>query len=110
MNVPEEIWITDTTFRDGQQSMAPYTVKQIVDLFLQEETNPLHAQLICTSHSRELIETGVRRDQVWTIHKNAQGISSMRRVSNIPGMRAYENNGYKYLEDAFGNIPTNLFT
>jgi len=32
-NVPEEIWITDTTFRDGQQSQTPYTTKQIVDLF-----------------------------------------------------------------------------
>ena len=28
-----EIWITDTTFRDGQQSRAPYTVSQIVALF-----------------------------------------------------------------------------
>lgn len=33
MNMPEDIWITDTTFRDGQQSRPPYTVKQIVDLF-----------------------------------------------------------------------------
>lgn len=33
MNMPEEIWITDTTFRDGQQSINPYTVEQIVDLF-----------------------------------------------------------------------------
>lgn len=33
MNMPEDIWITDTSFRDGQQSMAPYTVKQIVDLY-----------------------------------------------------------------------------
>lgn len=33
MNMPEEIWITDTTFRDGQQSQTPYTVKQIVDLY-----------------------------------------------------------------------------
>ena len=33
MNMPEEIWITDTTFRDGQQSINPYTVKQIVDLY-----------------------------------------------------------------------------
>ena len=32
-NMPEDIWITDTSFRDGQQSMAPYTVKQIVDLY-----------------------------------------------------------------------------
>jgi isopropylmalate/homocitrate/citramalate synthase len=29
----DEIWITDTTFRDGQQSRAPYTVRQVVDLF-----------------------------------------------------------------------------
>jgi citrate (Re)-synthase len=29
----DEIWITDTTFRDGQQSRAPYTVQQIVTLF-----------------------------------------------------------------------------
>ena len=31
--MPREIWITDTTFRDGQQSRAPYTTKQIVDLY-----------------------------------------------------------------------------
>ena len=33
MNMPEEIWITDTSFRDGQQSVAPYSIKQIVDLY-----------------------------------------------------------------------------
>lgn len=33
MNMPEEIWITDTSFRDGQQSVNPYTVQQIADLF-----------------------------------------------------------------------------
>ena len=33
MYFPEDIWITDTTFRDGQQAMEPFTVQQIVDLF-----------------------------------------------------------------------------
>lgn len=33
MNMPRNIWITDTTFRDGQQSREPYTTKQIVDLY-----------------------------------------------------------------------------
>ncbi len=33
VNMPEEIWITDTTFRDGQQSTSPFTVRQITDLF-----------------------------------------------------------------------------
>ena len=31
--MPDDIWITDTTFRDGQQSRAPYTASQIVDLY-----------------------------------------------------------------------------
>lgn len=31
--MPEEIWITDTTFRDGQQSRAPYSTEQIVTLY-----------------------------------------------------------------------------
>jgi len=33
MNPPEDIWITDTTFRDGQQALPPFTVEQIVDLY-----------------------------------------------------------------------------
>jgi len=31
--MPDEIWMTDTTFRDGQQSRAPYTAQQIVDMY-----------------------------------------------------------------------------
>lgn len=30
---PKEFWITDTTFRDGQQSRPPYSVEQIVEIF-----------------------------------------------------------------------------
>ncbi len=33
INMPEKIWITDTTMRDGQQSVEPYTVEQIVQLY-----------------------------------------------------------------------------
>ncbi|HEX9096300.1 MAG TPA: 2-isopropylmalate synthase [Candidatus Dormibacteraeota bacterium] len=31
--LPPDIWITDTTFRDGQQARAPYSVEQIVRLY-----------------------------------------------------------------------------
>jgi isopropylmalate/homocitrate/citramalate synthase len=31
--MPEEIWITDTTFRDGQQSREPYTAGQIKHIY-----------------------------------------------------------------------------
>lgn len=33
MYFPSEIWITDTTFRDGQQAMEPFTPQQILDLY-----------------------------------------------------------------------------
>ncbi len=33
MDIPDEIWITDTTFRDGQQSMSDMTVEQMLRIF-----------------------------------------------------------------------------
>lgn len=33
MNMPDDIWITDTTFRDGMQSRAPYDSDDIVEIF-----------------------------------------------------------------------------
>ncbi len=33
MNMPEDIWITDTSLRDGQQSVEPYSVDQIVNIY-----------------------------------------------------------------------------
>ena len=44
-NMPKEIWITDTTFRDGQQSRAPYSTEQIVTIF-----DYLHKDLFLRRH------------------------------------------------------------
>ena len=33
LGLAQDIFITDTTFRDGQQARPPYTAEQIVDLF-----------------------------------------------------------------------------
>ena len=33
MHMPRDIWMTDTTFRDGQQSVSPFTPEQILHLF-----------------------------------------------------------------------------
>lgn len=33
MITPSELWITDTTFRDGQQSTSPFAVDQIVEIY-----------------------------------------------------------------------------
>ena len=43
MSMPADIWITDTSFRDGQQSMNPYTPEQIEQLrqLVDEENLPV---------------------------------------------------------------------
>jgi isopropylmalate/homocitrate/citramalate synthase len=33
VNMPDKIWITDTTFRDGQQARPPYTPEQIAHIY-----------------------------------------------------------------------------
>lgn len=33
IGMPKDIWITDTSLRDGQQSVEPYSVEQIIELY-----------------------------------------------------------------------------
>jgi isopropylmalate/homocitrate/citramalate synthase len=33
MELPEDIWVTDTTFRDGQQARPPYTPEQVLKIY-----------------------------------------------------------------------------
>src|SRR4030043_2117767 len=33
MNTPKDVWISDTSFRDGQQARPPYEVEHIIELF-----------------------------------------------------------------------------
>ena len=40
MSMPEEIWITDTSLRDGQQSVEPYSVDQVSASFTTSDPSP----------------------------------------------------------------------
>src|ERR1700730_14001651 len=64
--LPADTWITDTTFRDGQQARAPYTVEQIVHLYdlLNQLGGPLIRQtefLAYTPVDREAIGPCLQR-------------------------------------------------
>ena len=88
-----------------ENGLHPNVVKAVLNMFLSPETNPLHAQLICTTHSILLAEKNVRRDQVWVISKDSCGRSTLRRISDYPGTRTTDNIAQKYLLCAFGDIP-----
>lgn len=83
--------------------------KEIVALFMNESTNPNHAQLICTSHQPLLLEGAFRRDQVWIASKDALGKSSLHRLSDYKTSRAKVNLTNKILEGAFGCNPNIFF-
>lgn len=83
--------------------------KEIVNLFTNEESNPKHAQLICTSHQPLLLEGNFRRDQVWVTTKDPYGKSSLHRLSELQTPRAKVNLSAQILKGAFGCNPDLFF-
>ena len=88
-----------------ENGLHPTVVKSMIDLFYNPKTNPFNAQLICTTHNVQLIDTAVQRDEVWIIEKDYYGESTIKHVSDIPGVRSYDKLGQKMIEGAFGTIP-----
>ena len=84
--------------------------KEIIRLFTSEESNPHHAQLICTSHQPLLLDGDFRRDQVWVTCKDSYGRSTMHRMSELKTSRAQVNLANKILEGALGCNPDIFFT
>ena len=86
-NMPEEIWITDTTFRDGQQSRAPYSTEQIVTLYdyMHRLGGPM-ARSASANFSYTARRTGMRFINVWSgdtsSRRSPAGSGPARRISN----------------------------
>lgn len=83
--------------------------KEIIHLFTNEESNPHHAQLICTSHQPLLVDGEYRRDQVWITAKDDCGKSVLHRMSDLKTSRAKVNLTNRILENAFGCNPRLFF-
>lgn len=84
-------------------------VQEIIQLFTNDETNPHHAQLICTSHQPLLLSEETRRDQVWVSHKDTHGMCELHRLSELKTSRAKVNLCNQILKGAFGCNPDSFF-
>lgn len=85
-------------------------VKEIINLFLDPKRNPYKAQLICTSHQPLLLDgTNPKRDQVWIMHKDSKGKSSISRLSDDSSVRLNSNLSNKIVEGALGCSPSSFF-
>lgn len=85
--------------------------KLLVDLFNNPKSNPLHAQLIFTTHDATIARDGeMRADQVWFAEKDHQGHSELYSAQdfedasiNMPFERWYRNGRFGALPK-FGDI------
>lgn len=92
-----------------ENSLHPMLVKEMIALFIDEESNPNHAQLICTTHQPLLVNENVKRDQVWILSKDKFGKSSLKRLSDKSFSRTKVNLANKILEGALGCNPEKFF-
>jgi len=88
-----------------ENGLHPYVVKLMINLFYNPETNPHNAQLICTTHSTQLIDEAVQRDEIWLMDKNIYGESTLKHISDITGLKPHDKLGKKMIEGAFGAMP-----
>ena len=90
-------------------SLHPDLVAQLVRLYQNAETNPLHAQLLFNSHDVSLIggavgERLLGRDQIWFTRKLGGGQTELYPLTDYDP-RKQEAVGKRYLEGWYGGKP-----
>lgn len=83
--------------------------KHLLDLFISNETNLNHAQIIFTSHDTNLMNY-LERDEIWIAQKNDDGASEYHSLSDMGpvrtgGSRRREPFEKRYLEGRYGGLP-----
>jgi hypothetical protein len=90
-------------------SLHPALTAQLVRLFQESDTNPHRAQLIFTTHDTSLLGTMLgdevlKRDQVWFVEKDGQGVSKLYPLSDFHPRKG-ENTERRYLGGSYGAVP-----
>jgi len=89
----------------------PLLVRNIILTFLDPNINTKNAQLIFTTHDTwQLSNDLLRRDEIWFVEKNAEGVSSLFSLAdfvddNGTKIRKDENFTKNYLTGKYGAIP-----
>lgn len=88
----------------------PLLVRSLIALFLDKERNPLHAQLIFSSHDLWVLGCGLfRQDEIWFVEKNSLGESSLYSLTEFRTGKSAgvdENFENDYALGKYGAIPS----
>jgi len=85
----------------------PNLTLKIIEMFHSERTNPHHAQLIFVSHDASLLQRAeLRRDQICLVNKDHYGVSTLRTVIEIKGIRKDASHEKEYLAGSYTGVPS----
>ena len=92
-------------------NLHPLLVRLFIQTFLNKKLNPKNAQLVFTTHDvRQLSANILRRDEIWFVEKQNDGVSEIYSLSDFIGedgtkIRKDENYEKNYLLGKYGAIP-----
>ena len=87
------------------RSLHPLICRHLIERFNNDQTNPLNAQLIATTHDTSLLDRHLlRRDQVWFVEKDRQEASRLYSLDEF-SPRKEESLERGYLQGRYGALP-----
>ena len=89
-----------------ERSLHPTLIQQIVNLFYKYSIG-ISSQLIFTTHESSLMNQKIfRKDEIWLMRKNNNGISSFGRMDDLYDVRFDKMLQNSYLNGEYGATPT----
>lgn len=90
-----------------ETSLHPMIARNIISLFMNPAANPKGAQIIFTTHDRNLLDlTLMRKDQIYFVEKNYLSFASdVYSLADLKDVRKDENIELGYMRGRYGAIP-----
>ena len=88
------------------RSLHPSLLLDVINLFTSPDTNPNHAQLLCTMHNVIIMDKRfMRRDEIWFVEKNSSGESSIYSLADYNDVRNDADFCKNYILGRYGAVP-----
>lgn len=84
-----------------------YYSQLLIRLFNDKDINRNHSQAIFTTHNTRLLDENLRVDQIFTVNKNDEGISTLSPLeeSDNKSPRKVHKLSERYLDGLYGGVP-----
>lgn len=97
----EKVFVID----EMERSLHPALMRKLIELFFKYSHN-ISTQLIFTTHESTLMDQDLfRRDEIWLMEKNKEGVSSFNRLDEKFSLRFDKELERSYLKGLFGATP-----